>query len=94
MMLVRNVVHVVIPSAGVEVNVCMTAALVLGEQSTQPVTEKKTLDDAIHTYEEEMVPRAAKFAQGTLSMRGKGFSAESGVNLSSILRSHHTTWKS
>lgn len=86
--------HVIPSFAGVEVNVGMSTAAVLGQQSIQPVTEKKMLDDVMHTYEEEMVPRVATFAQRSLSGREKSFSAESAVNLAFILRLHHTAWKS
>lgn len=53
----------------------------------------KTLDEAIRKYEEEMVPRAAKFAQRTLYGKESHFSGNGAQQFADMLRSHHKAMK-
>lgn len=87
--LIGDAAHVMTPFAGVGVNVGMTDALVLGRQIIEAVAGKKTLGEALEAYEEEMVPRAAKFAQKTLHGKENHFSSSGAVEFAAMLRSHH-----
>ncbi|KAF2626905.1 monooxygenase [Macroventuria anomochaeta] len=87
--LVGDAAHVMTPFAGVGVNVGMTDALVLGREIIDACKGGKTLDEAIKAYEEEMVPRAAKFAQKTLRGKENHFSKDGAKEFADMLRAHH-----
>ncbi|KAF3052008.1 hypothetical protein E8E11_011162 [Didymella keratinophila] len=91
--LIGDAAHIMTPFAGVGVNVGMTDALVLGRQIIDVAAGKKTLDEATRAYEEEMVPRAAKFAQKTLKGKEHHFSEHGADELASMLRAHHDAAK-
>jgi 2-polyprenyl-6-methoxyphenol hydroxylase-like FAD-dependent oxidoreductase len=77
------------PFAGVGVNVGMTDALVLGREIIEACAGRKTLEEATKEYENEMVPRAAKFARKTLHGKETHFSASGAQDFADRLRSHH-----
>lgn len=91
--LMGDAAHVMTPFAGVGVNVGMTDALVLGREIVEVAAGKKALDDATRAYEEEMVPRAAKFAQKTLKGKENHFSKHGADEFAGMLRAHHDTAK-
>ncbi|KAF1360462.1 FAD/NAD(P)-binding domain-containing protein [Lizonia empirigonia] len=91
--LVGDAAHVMTPFAGVGVNVGMTDALVLGREIIDAYAGKKTLAQATKVYEEEMIPRAAKFAQKTLHGKTNHFSANGADEFADMLRSHHAARK-
>ncbi|KAJ4992218.1 tetracycline resistance protein from transposon [Stagonosporopsis vannaccii] len=92
--LIGDAAHVMTPFAGVGVNVGMTDALVLGKQIIEVVIGKKNMYEALQAYEEEMIPRAAKFAQKTLHGKENHFSGNGAVEFAAMLRLHHTASKS
>lgn len=87
--LIGDAAHVMTPFAGVGVNVGMTDALVLGREIIGVFSGKKTLDEATRAYEEEMIPRAAKFAQKTLKGKNHHFSEHGAEEMAGRLRAHH-----
>lgn len=91
--LIGDAAHVMTPFAGVGVNVGMTDALVLGREIADVVAGKKTLDEATRSYEEEMVPRAARFAQKTLRGKENHFSEHGAEEFAGMLRAHHDAAK-
>lgn len=91
--LIGDAAHVMTPFAGVGVNVGMTDALVLGREIADVVAGKKTLDEATRAYEEEMVPRAARFAQKTLRGKENHFSEHGAEEFAGMLRAHHDVAK-
>lgn len=91
--LIGDAAHVMTPFAGVGVNVGMTDALVLGREIIDAYAGKKTLAQATKEYEEEMIPRAAKFAQKTLYGKANHFSANGADEFADMLSSHHAARK-
>lgn len=87
--LIGDAAHVMTPFAGVGVNVGMTDALVLGRQIIDVVAGKMMLDEATRGYEEEMMPRAAKYAQKTLKRKDHHFSEHGAEEFAGMLRAHH-----
>jgi 2-polyprenyl-6-methoxyphenol hydroxylase-like FAD-dependent oxidoreductase len=87
--LIGDAAHVMTPFAGVGVNVGMTDALILGQEIVDAVAGKKTLDEATRAYEQEMVPRAAEFAQKTLRGKENHFSEHGAEKFADMLRAHH-----
>ncbi|KAF3040106.1 hypothetical protein E8E12_007549 [Didymella heteroderae] len=86
--LIGDAAHVMTPFAGVGVNVGMTDALILGREIVDADAGKKTLCDATRAYEEEMTPRAAKFAQKTLRGKENHFSEHGAEEFAGMLRAH------
>ena len=87
--LIGDAAHVMTPFAGVGVNVGMTDALVLGREIIDVAAGKKMLDEATRSYEEEMIPRAAKFAQKTLKGKEHHFNEHGAGEFAGMLRAHH-----
>ena len=92
--LAGDAAHVMTPFAGVGVNVGMSDALVLGREVIAACGGEKTLDEALKAYEEEMIPRAAKFAQRTAHGKENHFSATGVQEFADMLRQHHAAAKS
>lgn len=91
--LIGDAAHVMTPFAGVGVNVGMTDALVLAREIIDVAAGKKRLDEATSAYEEEMIPRAAKFAQKTLRGKEHHFSEHGAEGFADMLRIHHDAAK-
>lgn len=87
--LIGDAAHVMTPFAGVGVNVGMTDALVLGQEIVDVVAGRKTLGEATRAYEDEMVPRAARFAQKTLRGKENHFGENGAEEFAGMLRAHH-----
>ncbi|KAF2260188.1 FAD/NAD(P)-binding domain-containing protein [Lojkania enalia] len=87
--LVGDAAHVMTPFAGVGVNVGMTDSLVLGREIVKVWKGGKTLDAALKDYENEMWPRAQKFAEKTEEGKLKHFSEKGGVEFAHMLRAHY-----
>lgn len=91
--LIGDAAHLMTPFAGVGVNVGMTDALVLAREIIDVCAGRRTLGQATRAYEEEMVPRAARFAQKTLGGKKNHFSATGAQEFADMLREHHAVQK-
>ena len=87
--LIGDAAHLMTPFAGEGVNVGMTDALVLGREIVASCEGKKTLDEAIVAYEEELWPRARKFMEKTAKGKERHFKAGGSKEMADMLRAFH-----
>ncbi|CAO2656908.1 Nn.00g057110.m01.CDS01 [Neocucurbitaria sp. VM-36] len=86
--LIGDAAHVFTPYAGEGVNVGMKDALVLAKEIMKACNGETTLDEAIHAYEQEMFPRAAKSAAKTMRGKISHFSKDGAREFSDMFLAH------
>lgn len=85
--LVGDAAHLMTPAAGVGVNLAMVDAIELAEAVVGSLGNEEGLEHAVRLYEEEMFPRAEKFARKTLHALEGHLSANGGEERVAMLKS-------
>lgn len=91
--LIGDAAHLMTPFAGVGVNVGMKDALVLAKEIIASRDGRKTLDEAVKGYEEELWPRAKRYMQKTAEGKEHHFKAGGSREFAEMLRAHHAGQK-
>ncbi|KAF1975736.1 FAD/NAD(P)-binding domain-containing protein, partial [Bimuria novae-zelandiae CBS 107.79] len=87
--LIGDAAHVMTPFAGVGVNVGMTDALVLAKEIVASWNGKKTLDEAMSGYDEELWPRAKKFMVKTAQGKERHFQVGGSRAMADMMKKLH-----